>query len=62
MKTTYRAHTILYYDAAGWLAFIYPPGMVNAKGSAVQASRHEGQDVLLERVRARIDQDAVGRE
>jgi hypothetical protein len=62
MKQTYRGFTILYHPADEWLAFIYPPGAVEATGSTTRATRKEGENVLLKRVRAKIDAELDGKD
>jgi len=55
MKERYRGYVIRYYSAHDWLAFIYSPGGTEAVGESVRATRAEGEEVLLRRVRARIE-------
>jgi predicted RNase H-like HicB family nuclease len=55
MKTTYRGYTIFYYSAGGWLGFVYPPSAVKATGETEEATKGEGEEVLLNRAKARID-------
>lgn len=59
MKERYRGYVIRYYSAHDWLAFIYSPGGTEAVGEFVRATRAEGEEVLLRRVRARIDADRL---
>ena len=60
MKHRYRGYMILYHAADSWLAFIYPPGVIEATGDTVQATSAEGEAVLLQRVQARIDAELDG--
>ena len=55
MKTTYRGYKIFYYSAGGWLGFVYPPGAVKAAGETEEATKGEGEEFLLNRLKARID-------
>ena len=55
MKHVYRGYSILYYRAGDWLAYVYPPGAIRAADRIIKATEKEGEDVLLARVRTRID-------
>src|SRR5215203_2651891 len=57
MKHVYRGYSILYYRAAGWLAYLYPPGAIRAVDEIVQATAKEGPEVLLARVRQKINSE-----
>lgn len=57
-ETTYRGYRILYHCVAEWFAHIYRPGSNLAMGGpTITATREEGEQVLLSRVHARIDQE-----
>jgi hypothetical protein len=57
MKLLYRGYMILYHPSDDWLAFIYPPEATEAMEEATRATRKEGEQVLLSRVRARVDEE-----
>ncbi len=61
MKHLYRGFSILYYPSDNWLAFLYPPEATKAMSGIVRASRAEGEEVLLDRARARIDAELAGK-
>jgi hypothetical protein len=60
MKHHYRGFPVLYYPSDNWLAFLYPPESTDAMSEIVRATRAEGEEVLLNRARARIDAELDG--
>ena len=57
----YRGYSIRFSCNANWTAHIRKPGgFLILKDSFITASLEEGEGVLLERARARIDQEEGG--
>ncbi|TLU83863.1 MAG: hypothetical protein FDX30_06220 [Chlorobium sp.] len=53
----YRNYRIRYHCVLGWFAHIYRPGANSAMSDIIEATREEGEQILLVRVRARIDRE-----
>jgi hypothetical protein len=57
-ETTYKGYRIKYHCTTEWFAHIYRPGSNSImSGPIITASREDGEQVLLSRVYARIDQE-----
>ena len=57
-ETTYKGYRIRYHCTSVWFTHIYPPGLGLALGDdIITATREEGEQVLLSRARARIDNE-----
>ncbi len=55
-EVTYRGHLIRLHCTDHWVATVWgPDAAVTAGGQVVTATKEEGADILLSRVRARID-------
>jgi hypothetical protein len=56
-SATYRGYRIGYHCESKWFAHIYRPSSpLIMRNGTVQATREEGEAVLLERARVRIDE------
>lgn len=57
-ETTYKSYRIRYHCTSEWFTHVYPPGSGLALGgNIITATREEGEQVLLSRARARVDQE-----
>src|SRR3954465_5281790 len=55
-EVTYKGHLITFHCSDKWIATVWGPSAdMAAGGQVVTATREEGADILLSRVRARID-------
>jgi hypothetical protein len=61
-EVTYKGHVIRLHCTDKWVATVWEPNPdIAAGGQVVAATKEEGTDVLLSRVRARIDRhEATG--
>jgi hypothetical protein len=55
-EVTYKGHLITFHCSDKWIATVWGPSAdMAAGGQVVTATREEGANILLSRVRARID-------